>query len=129
MILPSNERPRKTHRKFSAVFKQQIAEIVFSSPEKTYATIAKEYGLTCHLVARWAKESLNPETHWVKKLDFLAKNENIETEISVTQTPEPTIPLASEETFAIDVLLPTGTRISISNLNTDQLQAVLRICR
>ncbi len=133
MSIPSNESPQKTRKIFSAVFKKQIAEIVLSSPDKTYSAIAKQYSLTCHQVARWSKEYLNPETLWVQELDSYVQYENDITnfgsELSEIQTPDPTITPASKEIFSVDVSLPSGTKICISNLTTDQLKTILRICR
>lgn len=133
MFIHSNERPKKTRKMFSAVFKKQIAEIVLSSPDKTYSTIAKQYGLTCNQVSKWSKEYLNPDTLWVKEIDSFTQNENeainFGSELSMIQTSNPTIPFLSQANFAVDVSLPSGTKISISNLNADQLQTVLKICR
>ena len=129
----SSERPKKTRKMFSAIFKQQIAEIVMSSPALTYSAIGRQYGVTCHQVSRWYKEYSNPDTLWVQELNTLTKNhkdiEKTGTELSVIQTLNSTTPSTEAATFAIDVSLPSGTKVCIANLTTDQLQAVLRICK
>jgi transposase-like protein len=132
-------RTRKPRKIFSPVFKKEIAEKVMSSSE-TYSAIARQYGVANHQVARWAKEYLNQDTLWVQELNAHFSDdskvetiaEHIEKADAVSnglQSFNELIPHEESDRFSVDVSLPSGTKVSISNLTTDQLQAVLRICQ
>ncbi len=130
---------RKSRKIFSPIFKKEIAEAVLSSSE-TYSAIAKQYDITYNHVARWAREYLNSDTLWVQKLHVHFSDdskvetiaEHIEKADAVSnglQSFNELIPHEESDRFSVDVSLPSGTKVSISNLTTDQLQAVLKICQ
>lgn len=130
---------RKKRKTYSPDFKKEIAETVLSCSE-TYSAIARQYGVTNHQVARWAKEYLNQDTLWVQELNAHFRNdskeetmaEHIEKEGTASnglQSFNELIPHEESDRFSVDVSLPSGTKVSISNLTTDQLQAVLKICQ
>ncbi len=132
-------RTRKSRKIFSPIFKKEIAEAVLSSSE-TYSAIAKQYDITYNHVARWAREYLNSDTLWVQKLHVHFSDdskvetiaEHIEKEGAASnglQSFNELIPHEESDRFSVDVSLPSGTKVSISNLTTDQLQAVLKICQ
>lgn len=118
-------RPRKTH---TAEFKEKVVK-AFLNSSATYTEVGRKFGVTCPQVARWTREYNDPSTRWVKELydqtqndDLIdnSLNKNEETEYSSKQF---------DSNFNVDVSLPSGTIISINNINSEQLKSVLKLCQ
>ena len=128
MHLVANDRqirPRKTH---TAEFKEKVVK-AFLNSSATYTEVGRKFGVTCPQVARWTREYNDPSTRWVKELydqtqndDLIdnSLNKNEETEYSSKQF---------DSNFNVDVSLPSGTIISINNINSEQLKSVLKLCQ
>ena len=126
MHLVANDRqirPRKTH---TAEFKEKVVK-AFLNTSATYTEVGRKFGVTCPQVARWTREYNDPSTRWVKELCDISPNESL-TDTSLIQNEQAeSTPIKQDSNFNIDVSLPSGTKISINNINSVQLQSVLKL--
>lgn len=128
MHLDSNQKQKKTRKIYSAEFKGRVAEAYLTS-SATYSEIGRSFGVTLNQVAKWSGEYHNPNVRWVKELSNLTKRDAA-IDNHVIQKED--IGSESEHKvsrFTVNISLPSGTKVSISELTEEQLQAVLVICR
>lgn len=138
MLQASNVKPRKKKQIFSAQFKEQVVKTTLSSPD-SYAEFGRKYGVTTHQVARWCREYEASDARWVKQLQLFSDSGNqaeditapIQPIISDVQVPETAHECSESKqvSFSVDLSLPSGAKIHISNIPPDLLRTVLEVCR